>query len=74
MASWASVIGTAMISLASAIGANYRVIDNGVNGFLAKNYNDWINSIDILCKNFSLREKMGKNARDKVVKNFSIEY
>ena len=59
--------------VASAIGANYRVIDNGVNGFLAKNYNDWINSIDILCKNFSLREKMGKNARDKVVKNFSIE-
>jgi len=58
--------------VASAIGANYRVIDHGVNGFLAKNKNEWKNFIKILCENHFKRIEMGKKAREKVIKHFSV--
>ena len=58
--------------VASALGVNYRVIDHDVNGFLAKNKNEWINFIKILCKNHSKRETMGNNAREKVINKFSL--
>ena len=58
--------------VATAIGTNFRVIDHNVNGFLAKNKNEWIKFIKMLCQNESLRIRMGKNARDKVKKNFSV--
>ena len=59
--------------VASAIGANYRVIDHGVNGFLAKNNNEWKNFISILCNNHSKRKVMGKKAREKVIEKFSVK-
>lgn len=58
--------------VASAIGANHRVIDNGVDGYLVKDINQWINSIKILCNDHTKRKEMGKNAREKVIKKFSI--
>ena len=59
--------------VASAIGANYRVIDHGVNGFLAENNNEWKNFIKILSNNHSKRKVMGKNAREKVIEKFSVK-
>jgi glycosyltransferase involved in cell wall biosynthesis len=58
--------------VATAIGTNHRVIDHGINGFLAKNKNDWKNFIKILCENHTKRIEMGKKAREKVKEQFSV--
>jgi len=58
--------------VASAIGTNFRVVDHEINGYLAKDENDWINYIEILCKNHEKRKEMGILAREKVVKEFSV--
>ena len=59
-------------TVATAIGTNFRVIENGESGFLVNNEYEWINAILQLANDAALREKLGKNARKKVVENFSI--
>lgn len=54
--------------------ANYtHVIDHGKSGFVANDQNDWFFYLDRLIKSFELREEMGKNAREEVVKRYSLE-
>ena len=60
-------------TLATAIGANYRVIQDGENGFLIKAEQDWKNKILRLAKDEALREKMGKQARIEVENKFSLK-
>ncbi|MEK7279625.1 MAG: glycosyltransferase, partial [Nitrospirota bacterium] len=40
-----------------------QIIDNGENGFLAKNNDDWHNYLTILIKNKELRDKIGARAQ-----------
>lgn len=60
-------------TIATAIGTNFRVIENEVSGILVNNEEEWIDAILRLASDQSLREKIGRNARKKVVENFSIE-
>jgi glycosyltransferase involved in cell wall biosynthesis len=59
--------------IASAVGMNSDVIIHGQNGLLASGDGDWYNCLQQLYKNFTLRKEMGKNARETVVKNYSLE-
>lgn len=62
-------------TIATAIGANYRIIDDGVDGFLIKD-NDiqrWCDVIYQLIQNKDLREKIGHNAAKKIDKEFSVK-
>lgn len=65
--------GVPCISYDSAQGAN-EIIDDGVNGFLVKNRNeeDMVSKIELLINDEKLRNKLGKNARQKS-KNYSGE-
>jgi len=58
--------------VATAIGANYRVIEDGVNGFLAKNEQEWKTAILKLIDNPQLRAEMGKKSRAKAEALFSL--
>ncbi|MCX7861608.1 MAG: glycosyltransferase family 4 protein [Bacteroidales bacterium] len=62
-------------TIATAIGANFRIIEHGVNGFLIKDNNigDWVNTILHLCSDIQLRKTIGKNARIKVIQEFSVQ-
>ncbi|GAB6162752.1 glycosyltransferase family 4 protein [Desulfothermus naphthae] len=55
--------------IASPIGANVEVIQDGLNGFLAKDDREWILKMKRLICDQELREKMGSHGR-KTVKNF----
>lgn len=59
-------------TVATAIGTNFRVIENGVSGFLVQNETEWIERLSQLIENPQLRRQIGEKARDKVVREFSI--
>jgi len=59
-------------TLGTAIGTNFRVIEDGVSGFLINTPEEWVSRIIQLAENIELRKRIGENARQKVVANFSI--
>ena len=60
-------------AIASNVGANKEIIQNGKNGFLASNEKEWIYYLEKLIKNPKLREKLGKAGRKTVEKDYSLE-
>ena len=60
-------------TVSSPVGEIKHIIKDGKNGFLAKNEKEWIKKLELLIKNIALRERIGKNARDTVLENFSLE-
>lgn len=60
-------------TVATAIGTNFRVIDDGVNGFLIHSEQEWIDKLGMLIKDSRLRKEIGQKAREKVENFFSIE-
>ena len=58
--------------IATAIGANYRIIEHGKTGFLVKTKDEWVNHLLILMSDPSLRKNIGTAARQNVEENYSI--
>lgn len=59
-------------TIATAIGANFRIIENGKNGYLVENEDQWLSQLIKLIENPGLRQQIGKNARIKVVQDYSL--
>lgn len=59
--------------VASAVGANRKIVRHGETGFLAQSEDDWFNYLAQLIQSSSMREKMGVNGRAVSVKDYSIE-
>lgn len=58
-------------TIMSNIGVNPEIIEDGVNGFLAKTEEEWIKKISLLIDSFELRKKLGENARKTVIERYS---
>lgn len=58
--------------VATAIGANYRIIENDKTGYLVKTKEEWVHQLEILMLNPALRKNIGTAARKNVVENYSI--
>ncbi|NWF90909.1 MAG: glycosyltransferase family 4 protein [Ignavibacteriaceae bacterium] len=59
--------------IASPVGVNVKIVNNGVNGFLAKDSSEWVNFVNILKSDFNLRMNMGLAGRKIVESSFSLE-
>jgi glycosyltransferase involved in cell wall biosynthesis len=59
--------------IASAIGPNFKVIENGYNGFLVNSDDEWIDKLELLITNETLRKQMGINSRKHAEMFFSVE-
>ncbi|MBN2668095.1 MAG: glycosyltransferase family 4 protein [Bacteroidales bacterium] len=60
-------------TIASAIGTNFRIIEDGLNGFLATNEDEWFEKLSLLIENAELRKKLGQAGRNTVVEKYSVE-
>lgn len=59
-------------TVATAIGANFRVIEDGVSGFLVTTDNEWKARLLELLREAELRKTIGKAARERVEQYYSI--
>lgn len=59
-------------TIATAIGANFRVIENEVSGFLVESEEEWEDRICSLIESPELRKSIGLEARKKVEKYYSV--
>jgi len=60
-------------TVATNVGTNPSIITHMKNGWLVKTDNEWIDALENLINNPDLRAKMGKEARKKILENYSIE-
>jgi glycosyltransferase involved in cell wall biosynthesis len=56
----------------SAFGENKRIVTDGINGFLAKNTNEWVEKLSALIENSALRKEIGENGFRYAEDNYSI--
>jgi glycosyltransferase involved in cell wall biosynthesis len=59
--------------VATAYGTNFRIMENGVQGFLAVNNNEWVEALIKLIDDPELRRKMGLAGRKRVEEEFSLK-
>lgn len=59
--------------VASPVGVNAEIVDDGINGFLARTDRDWIAAIRRLALEASLRRTMGTHGRAKIERCYSIQ-
>lgn len=59
--------------VASNVGMNSEIIHNDVNGFVASNSKQWVESLMKIYDSNELREKMGKNGRKLIEQEYTIQ-
>ena len=62
-----------MPSIASPVGVNKEVIEEGVTGLFAESPEDWKRALKILVQDADIRTKMGEAGRRHIVDNYSLE-
>jgi glycosyltransferase involved in cell wall biosynthesis len=60
-------------AVASPVGANRNIIEEGTTGYLAGTHMEWIQALEQLRKNSAMRVKMGKEARLRVERIYSVQ-
>ena len=60
-------------SLVSPVGVNEEIVDHGLNGFICRDSEDWMNYLRMLLSDRELLRKMGKEARRKIETEYSVE-
>jgi glycosyltransferase involved in cell wall biosynthesis len=59
-------------ALVSPVGVNTIIVDDGLNGYICKDEQDWYEKLELLLKNEQQRTLLGKAAREKVIQKFSV--
>jgi GT2 family glycosyltransferase len=60
-------------TVASAVGMNFKVIEDGVSGFLVKDDHEWITIIERLIDDPDLRARVGEASRLRVLNTYSVK-
>lgn len=59
--------------IASPVGVNQKIVEHGINGFLAETPEKWVRALRSLRDNVDLRERMGKAGRIKVESQYCVQ-
>jgi glycosyltransferase involved in cell wall biosynthesis len=59
-------------SVASPVGMNREVVEDGLNGLLAGNEGDWVSCLDQLIQQPELRQRLGRAGRATVLQRYSL--
>jgi glycosyltransferase involved in cell wall biosynthesis len=60
-------------AIASPVGVNKVIIEDGVNGFLVSDAATWTQKLEILLNNSTLRKQMGEEGRQLIAARYSIQ-
>ncbi len=60
-------------SIASPVGVNSDIIQDGTNGFLAATENEWVKKLSELIEHPQLRKELGIKGRQTVIEKYSVE-
>jgi glycosyltransferase involved in cell wall biosynthesis len=61
-----------VVPIGARIGENEVIIQDGVNGYLASEPEEWIKKLLILCGNHQLRSAVGARARETVLAKYDV--
>ncbi len=59
-------------TVASSVGVNIQIIQQGENGFLCRTAEEWTHNLSVLIENKALRDLVGIAGRKKVEANYSV--
>jgi glycosyltransferase involved in cell wall biosynthesis len=60
--------------VASPVGVNREIVEDGKNGYLASSSNDWFQKLDRLIRDRELRMSLGRAGREKVAAGYTLEH
>ena len=60
--------------IASPVGVNEEIVDDGVNGFLSDSNEQWVEAFEKLYKNLDMRVKMGASGRKLVESKYCTDF
>lgn len=60
-------------AVASPVGVNAAIIEEGINGFLCHTDEEWYRALKTLLQNYGLRAEMGKSGRHKMQAQYSVQ-
>jgi glycosyltransferase involved in cell wall biosynthesis len=66
-------MGLGVPAVLAAVGMNNDVVEDGINGFLAKNEDEWLDKLSQLIDDRGLRYKMGRAGRQTIEEDFSCQ-
>ncbi len=67
------MMGVGLPVIASPVGMNPDIIEDGQNGFLADDTTEWTKKLNTLIKSAKLRQEMGARGREHVLQHYSVE-
>jgi glycosyltransferase involved in cell wall biosynthesis len=59
--------------VASNVGTNKSIIEDGANGYLAKTDEEWLEKLSMLMDDPELRKRIGQAGRTTVVEKYSVQ-
>jgi glycosyltransferase involved in cell wall biosynthesis len=59
-------------ALVSPVGVNTRIVDEGINGFICRTHEDWVNDITLPAQDRALLQRLSGATREKIVRDFSV--
>ena len=66
-------MGAGLPLVASPVGVNTQIVEQGKTGFLASSQEEWVQALVTLYHNAELRKNMGKAGRQKVETDYSLQ-
>lgn len=66
-------MGCSVPVIASSVGMNNEVVDDGINGFLVQTDEQWLDKLNLLIEDSTLRNSFGKMGRIKVETQYSLQ-
>jgi glycosyltransferase involved in cell wall biosynthesis len=60
--------------VASPVGVNREIVEEGKNGYLASSEDEWFAKLDKLIRDPALRKNLGKAGREKVAAGYTLEH
>jgi len=67
-------MGVGVPPVCSSVGVNPQIIQDGENGFLARDDEEWVGKISRLIEDEGLRRQMGERAREDVERLYSVRH